>query len=227
MGGAKKRSFNGYMVIIFALLRKNLFAPFCFIIVSFYFSESIKQMKNSSHLPPFAIRPRFQAELPMKQNSVVRKIKKGFDQPAAICVGLATEGYARIKIPAEDRHYWSPELSIMMEDMEGEEGTLIRGLYGPAPAVWTMFIFFYAFIGFAIMVIAIIGFSRMSLDMPAPILWWLPVLFVILLSIYLVSFFGQKIGHDQMETLHHFLEESLGLEIDAEEGEIVHVEKSG
>ena len=182
-------------------------------------------MSKDSHLPPFAIRPRFEAELPMRQSSVVRKIKKGFEQPSAACVGLATEGYARIKIPEKDRHYWSPQLSIMMEDMESGEGTLIRGLYGPAPAVWTMFVFFYAIVGFISLVVSIIGFSRMSLDMPAPILWWLPVLLIVLFSLYLVSFFGQKLGHDQMETLHRFLEESLGLEIDAEEGEVVHVEK--
>ena len=146
-----------------------------------------------------------------------KKIKKGFDHPTTKCVGLATTGFAKIRIPLSERHYWSPQLTVMMEDLEEEEGTLIRGLYGPAPAVWTMFVFFYALIGFAIVVISVIGFSRLSLDMSAKILWLVPVLFVILLWLYLVSFFGQKIGHDQMETLHAFLEKSLGLEIDAHE----------
>ena len=172
-------------------------------------------MSHESHLPPFAIRPRFQVELLMEQKAIVRKIKKGLSQPKAKCVGLATEGFARIKLPTKDRHYWSPQLSVMMEDLEGKEGTLMRGLYGPAPSVWTMFVFFYSLIGFAIVVVTIIGFSRISLDMPAPILWWLPILIVVLLSLYLVSFFGQKLGHDQMEFLHSFLEECLGLEIDA------------
>ncbi len=174
-------------------------------------------MSHESHLPPFAIRPRFQVELPMKHERIVRKIKKGFSHPEATCVGHASEGFARIKIPSQDRHYWSPQLSVMLEDLEGKEGTMLRGLYGPAPSVWTMFVFFYALVGFAFVVVAIIGFSRISLDMPAPILWWLPVLLIVLLSLYLVSFFGQKLGHDQMETLHTFLEESLGLEIDAAE----------
>lgn len=174
-------------------------------------------MSHGSHLPPFAIRPRFQAELPMSQERIVQKINKGFSVHPSQCMGLATQGFANIKIPQKDRHYWSPQLSVMLEDLEEKEGTLLRGLYGPAPAVWTMFVFFYTLTGFALLVIAIIGFSRMSLDMPAPILWWLPVLVILLLSIYLVSFFGQKIGHDQMERLHTFLEESLGLEIDAAE----------
>ncbi len=184
-------------------------------IISLIFSRKINQMSQGSHLPPFAIRPRFRVELPQQQSVIIKKINKGFDRPDAQCVGLVTEGYARIKIPAKDRHYWSPELSVMLEDLEEKEGTLLNGLYSPAPAVWTMFVFFYALIGFALIVVAIIGFSRLSLDMPAPVLWWLPVLGILLLSIYLVSFFGQKLGHDQMEVLHTFLEESLGLEIDA------------
>ena len=174
-------------------------------------------MSHESHLPPFAIRPRFQAELPMTQELVVKKIKKGLSKPTSQCTGMATNGFATLRIPEQDRHYWSPQLSLMMEDMEEKEGTLLRGLYGPAPAVWTMFVFFYALIGFAVVVLLVIGFSRLSLDMSAAILWWVPVLLVILLSLYLVSFFGQKLGHDQMETLHTFLENSLGLEIDAAE----------
>ena len=174
-------------------------------------------MSQHSHLPPFAIRPRFQADLPMKQSTIVSKIKKGFSQPDATCVGVATEGFASIKIPVNDRHYWSPQLSLTLEEQEEKNGTNIYGLYGPAPAVWTMFVFFYALIGFAIAVILVVGLSRISLDMDAPILWWIPVLLIILLSIYLVSFFGQKIGHGQMETLHTFLENSLGLDIDAGE----------
>lgn len=133
--------------------------------------------------------------------------------PGARCTGMATEGFASLQIPDKDRHYWSPQLSLMMEELENKEGTLIRGLYGPAPAVWTMFVFFYALIGFALVVVLIIGFSRKSLGMEAPILWWVPVLLLVFLSLYLVSYFGQKLGHDQMETLHTFLEECLGLEI--------------
>ena len=182
-----------------------------------FLSKMKRLMSHGSHLPPFAIRPRFEAELPVKQADVIQKLKKGLTQPDAPCIGLATTGFATIKLPEKDRHYWSPQLSVMLEDLEEKEGTLLRGLYSPAPAVWTMFVFFYAIIGFALLVIAIIGFSRLSLDMSAPILWWLPDQCILLLSIYLVSFFGQKLGHDQMETLHTFLEQSLGLEIDAAE----------
>ena len=114
-------------------------------------------------------------------------------------------------LPVDQQHYWSPRLTISME--ETEDGTIIRGLYGPRPAVWTMFVFFYALIALAIMVVGTIGLSRLSLDKPGTVLWWIPVLVVIFLSLYLVSYFGQKWSGDQMVVLHEFFEESVGLAI--------------
>ncbi len=171
-------------------------------------------MSKESHLPPFAIRPRFNVELEMSQESIAKKINKGFDLSDAACSGVAVSGFATIKIPLKDRHYWSPQLGLTVEEIEEENKVKLYGLYGPAPKVWTMFVFFYAVIGVVLMFLLVVGLSRYSLDMSATILWWVPVLLIVLLSLYLVSFFGQKLGHDQMETLHTFLENCLGMEID-------------
>ena len=167
-----------------------------------------------SHLPPFAIRPRFEVTVPLSPDNVIDRLKTGLRASNAKCRGKAILGFATLTIPEKDRHYWSPQLTLHVEQAEEEESsTLLRGLYGPAPGVWTMFVFFYAAIGFAILVVTIVGTSHWSLDQPAGILWWVPVLCVALLSLYLVSFFGQKLGHDQMETLHNFLEDCLGQDV--------------
>ncbi len=177
-------------------------------------------MSQESHLPPFAVRPRFEVELAMDQELVIQKINKGLSSADAKCTGVAILGFITIRIPPLERHYWSPELAVTFDDCENGKNCLLRGRYGPAPSVWTMFVFFYAVIGVVLMFLSVVGLSRYSLDMPASILWWVPALLVLLLSLYLVSYFGQKLGHDQLETLHGFLEKCLGMEIDAgEEGE--------
>ncbi|MEL6925713.1 MAG: hypothetical protein AAFO94_16835, partial [Bacteroidota bacterium] len=102
-------------------------------------------------------------------------------------------------------------LSIAIEPEE--TGSLLRGLYGPKPAVWTMFVFFYALVGFAVVVVSVIGFANLSIDKSGAILWLVPVLLLIFLSLYLVAYFGQRLGHDQMLTIHHFLEATLDEEI--------------
>ena len=61
------------------------------------------------------------------------------------------------------------------------------------------------------------GLHEFTLGRPSGILWLVPVLLAVLLSVFLVSYFGQRLGHDQMERLHNFLEDCLGREIDAAE----------
>jgi hypothetical protein len=159
----------------------------------------------------YRIRPRFHVEVPYSIEELVERMNGCLKEDNATCKGWANLHYAKLFIPKADQHYWSPHLSVSYE--ESEQGTMVRGRYGPRPAVWTMFIFFYAFIGFAILMVAILGTSYLSLDKSGAILWWIPVLIVLFFSLYLVSFFGQKLGHGQMVTLHHFVENCLGQEI--------------
>jgi len=120
-------------------------------------------------------------------------------------------GYGNLSLPTVEQHYWSPQLSLTLE--KTETGTEIRGLYGPRPAVWTMFVFFYSFLGFAILIISIVGLTNLSLDKSANILWFVPALIIVFLTLYLVSYSGQKLGYKQIETLHEFIEKSTGLRI--------------
>ncbi|WP_367391951.1 hypothetical protein [Lewinella sp. LCG006] len=174
-------------------------------------------MKKSTedHLPPYRVRPRFQVVTEDNFGQLEDKIDKALKEENAPCTGRVNPGYITLYLPAAVQHYWSPQLSITLDETE-EGKTLIRGVYGPRPAVWTMFVFFYAILGFAILVISIIGMANLSLEKSGTVLWLVPLLVVAFLSLYLVAFFGQKAGHDQMVTLHQFLEESTGLNIDRE-----------
>ncbi len=164
---------------------------------------------TESHLPPYRIRPRFRVESALTPEEVISKIRQGLKATDATCDGHAGVGFATLTIPEPERHYWSPQLTVSVEKLESG-GSLIRGLYGPAPAVWTMFVFFYSLVGFATAAALITGLSYLSLGMSGGWLWWALVFGVVLFSIYLVSYFGQRLGHNQMETLHNFLEEKLG-----------------
>ena len=166
---------------------------------------------EEDHLEVRRVRPRFRINTPYSAEEVLERIQIKLDKENAPCKGRLIAGHATLLIPHEDQHYWSPQLSLSVEDDEG--GSLLRGLYGPRPSVWTMFIFFYSLIGVAILFVAIFGFSYKSLDGNAGILWLLPVLVLIFLTLYVVAYFGKKLGHDQMVILHHFTEECIGMHI--------------
>lgn len=172
---------------------------------------------EEDHLPPYRVRPRFQVTSPDTTDDIEERIREGLAAEGAPCVGKVYSGYVSLQLPLEEQHYWSPRLTVTLEELE--EGSLVRGLYGPRPAVWTMFVFFYSLIGFALVIVSIIGMANLSLDKSGAILWLVPVLIIAFLSLYLVAYFGQQKGHDEMVVLHTFLEESTGLNIDREHQE--------
>ncbi|NNC85124.1 MAG: hypothetical protein HKN75_03520 [Bacteroidia bacterium] len=168
--------------------------------------------KQSEDTPKFyRIRPRFKVESKLSVDELSEKINSALRSEVAPCFGKVKHGYGTLKIPQAQQHYWSPQLSLALE--ETESGTEIRGLYGPRPSVWTMFVFFYSFLGFAILIISVIGMSNISLDKSGKILLVIPILVLVFLSLYLVSYSGQKLGYKQIETLHEFIETSLGVKI--------------
>lgn len=163
------------------------------------------------HLPPYRVRPRFEIETTFAVKELISIIKKALEQEGAPCKARIHDGYATLFIPSEEQHFWSPQLTLSVDEIPN--GCSLRGLYGPRPEVWTMFVFFYAVIGFAILIISIFGFSNLSLGNSGNILWLLPVLVLIFLSLYVTAYLGQKMGHDQMIVLHTFVEETIGMKI--------------
>lgn len=165
------------------------------------------------HLPPYRVRPRFEVLAPMPPAEAVQRLRNSLKQEGAAVKGKVITGFATLYLPRDEQHYWSPQLTISIEDVEDKNGCLVRGLYGPRASVWTMFVFFYAAIGFFTMVVLLWGLTNHTLGKSVWILWWIPVLVLVFLTLYLVAYFGQRLGHDQMLTLHQFVEKSLGLEI--------------
>ena len=157
----------------------------------------------------YQVRPRFQVETDHTIEEMVGRIQYALQDENAPIRGRVRPTYATLFLPHQEQHYWSPVLNVSFE--ETESGSLMRGLYGPRPSVWTMFVFFYGLIAFAVMIITIIGFSNMSLDRSGAILWLVPILILLFCSLYLVSYLGKRKGHDQMVTIHHFLEKSTGV----------------
>ena len=163
------------------------------------------------HPPPFKVRPRFKVQTSFTIEELVKKIEQALEQENASCKGGVHIMGGTLSLPAEEQHYWSPQLSLSFE--QTENGTILRGLYGPRPSVWGMFVFFYSLIGVGTMIVATIGFSKLMLGGSGKLLWLVPVLVLIFLTLYLVSHTGQKVGKKQMITLHRFIEHATGLEL--------------
>ena len=158
------------------------------------------------------IRPRFKEELPIGEEEFRTRLQTALDNTDDF-TGLVSEKYCTVKVPLEKRHYWSPQLTLTIQQLHDDEHPWVRGLYGPRPSVWAVFFISYAALGVLSLFVGVFGISLLMLDKPAPILWAIPGFAAIALVLYFVAQAGQKVGSEQMFRIHHFYESVMGRQV--------------
>ena len=98
-------------------------------------------MRQNLQTGPMRVRPRYRRVTPIPPCQVIDKVLEGLIEKKGV-VGNTLENHAYLKIPQEEQHYWSPEFDVTVEKYK--EGSLVRGVVGPKPKVWTMFMFLYS-----------------------------------------------------------------------------------
>lgn len=152
----------------------------------------------------FRVRPRFKHLVAKSINEVETEILASLATTQEIYTAGFVTGHSHLLIPIKERHFWSPQLHLSTEATE--EGTIIRGLYGPNPTVWGLFFFGYVALGMAFFFTGFWGLTQWSLGQPAMVLWALPFITGMAFVLYFIAQFGQKVGAEQMYRLHHFYE---------------------
>jgi len=173
-----------------------------------YFSQ------NSFSMATIAVRPRFKKQCACIPADVEQRIQEKLNAPESPCVGHFVEGYIVLKIPAKDRHFWSPQLSVSFENEDGT--TIIRGLYGPDPAIWAFFFYGRAVVGIIAMMIAVAGLSEWWLHDDWAYFALLPLCLIAAAALWAIARFGRKIGEPQTLILHHFFEDAVGTHVEIE-----------
>lgn len=153
------------------------------------------------------LRPRFKKKVDFALDEVKERIKSSINENAELCKGKIVDNHVILKIPSAQQHYWSPQLTLELQ--KENEATIIRGLFGPKPTVWTMFVFFYSAIGFLTLMGLIFGLSQMMLKMNPYGLWSVPIGGTILIGLFIMSKIGQGFSQDQMHQLNTVVTEAL------------------
>ena len=148
------------------------------------------------------IRPRWSRELAIEKATIISAFTQQSNTVEEVIVRV-WEHHIILKIPQEKQHFWSPQMTVSFEDLENGL-TRVRGLCGPKPSVWMMFIFFYFLLGFVGMMVMIMGFSQMSLGLSYGILWLIPAIAFLIFMIFLTATMGQRLARDEMEVLFDF-----------------------
>jgi len=155
------------------------------------------------------LRPRFKMDFNESQQNLISKFEANLKDGNCKYCSKIVDGHIVIDVPVEENKFWSPQLNIEIEQVE-EGKTIVKGLFGPKPQVWTLFMFFHfavavAFIGFSVM--AYVQWTLKSDYLFAlEVVIALPVLWILM---YFFGRWGKSTGNKQMDELYKFMMKTL------------------
>ncbi len=162
-------------------------------------------------MKPLAIRPRCSLNTTLTVEEIMQSIVNKLREDEEKVAGNTLLNHAYLKIPENEQNYWSPELHVTVEQVEG--GSVVNGVVGPKPKIWTMFMFFYTGIIVLFLFGSTMGVSQWMLGMSAPWLWSIPASAILWVVVFLAAKIGQRKANKQMGRLRNFLDLAI---VDAE-----------
>ena len=87
------------------------------------------------------LRPRFKIDLDCEDEEALQSMENAGKSTQDFVV-TRVDHHVFIKIPKAKQHYWSPQLDLEIQSFE-EGKSVLRGLFGPKPSVWTLFMFLH------------------------------------------------------------------------------------
>ena len=127
--------------------------------------------------------------------------------------GKIIQDHIILDIIDEQAHYWSPHLNFRIEtDEDNSNHTVVSGLIGPRPEVWTLFMFIYFAIGALGFFISSYGIVKLMLGEYSNYILVIPLTILLMLTAYGVGKYGEKLADDQMEILKQFIRDAISFE---------------
>lgn len=147
------------------------------------------------------LRPRFQLKLDVTKESALGSFE---DMNQSRFIIKILDNHVFIKLPQNEIHFWSPQLQL--EIIEEHDETLVYGLFGPNPTLWTFFMFLHFGLATIFIILGIWAYSSAALGRPYGLQIGLMVFSVLLWFIlYFFGRYGRKKGKPQMNDLYHFM----------------------
>lgn len=154
------------------------------------------------------LRPRFQIELKKNQKEILKSFEFSKKNSEGLLLKIRDE-HIVLDVAKTESTFWSPQLQLEIIYIKENE-SLVKGLFGPKPQIWTFFMFLHfglatLFIGF-LMLTYVQWTLKNNYTLPLIITLVLPIGAVIL---YFLGSYGKTKGQDQMLQLHNFMEKML------------------
>ena len=156
------------------------------------------------------LRPRFKIEL-QQTNEQALKLFDDAKVSQSEFVISRIDDHVFIKLPKHKQHFWSPQLHLEINTAE-DNSSLLHGLFGPNPTVWTMFMFFHFMVAGLFIAFGIWAYTNWSLKTDYAIQLFITLLMIaIWFALYFIGRLGRASGKTEMHQLYDFMNKILNV----------------
>ena len=165
-------------------------------------------MENKVRIKKLRSRPRFKVYTRASKERLIEVIQKHLKERTKTVGGYANKEFAMVRLRKDKTKYWAPQLQIRWEiDEDDESITVVRGIIGPRPNVWTLFMFCYGLAGALIITLGSYAIAEYYVKGYSNWIWSIPFAICLALGAYLASKIGQRISKDHLKEIEDFVNE--------------------
>ncbi len=156
------------------------------------------------------LRPRFKIELNRSNENALETFEAAKKNQKDFIISRVDD-HVFIRYPKEKQHFWSPQLHLEINEVD-EKSSLLHGLFGPSPTVWTLFMFLHFFVAVIFIGFGAWAYANWSLGNSFGIQIGIMILMVLSwIALYFAGRLGKKKGKPEMRDLHNFMNKSLNI----------------
>jgi len=156
------------------------------------------------------LKPRFKIEVDKSKDNVIKTFEQCIASKECNYLSKQSGEHFFLDVPKIEEHFWSPQLQIeIIEDKEHNK-TIVKGIIGPKPQIWTLFMFFHFAIALAFVIFFVMFYVKWSLNKDYQLYkYMLLILPIVSVSLYLIGQAGKIFAYKQMVALDDFLMKTL------------------
>lgn len=154
------------------------------------------------------LRPRFKIELQYNNETVLKDFETAKTSQKEYIVNRIDD-HVFIKFPKQKQHFWSPQLHLEINEVD-EKSSLLHGLYGPNPTVWTFFMFLHFMVAGLFIAFSIWAYTNWALKSSYALQVSLMLFMVIVwFALYFAGSIGKASSKNEMLELQEFMNKVL------------------
>lgn len=165
-------------------------------------------MTNKVRIKKLRSRPRFKVYTKASKQDLIDAIKNQLEIKSHDFGGYANKEFAMVRLRKDKNKYWAPQLQIRWEvDEDNPKYIVVRGIIGPRPNVWTLFMFFYGLSGALLLTLGTFSISEYYVTGSSNWIWSIPFAVILGFGTYLTTKIGQKIAKKHIECINNFVDD--------------------